>query len=226
MKEQGFDLERGQKVESREERREHLNVQKYKEETLKERIEELQVKKISIQQELQNVSHEQENARKLLEEVRGSIKPLEEHKNVLESEIEEYKALRGSVVDGVVEHKAMMGFGKVKTVTMPKETYDACVSAQLRADQADLRARRAEDKLERVKRTSSHEQVQKLTKKVDDLEKKNRELASELKQHSKVTDLVAKVFTKFPDVKKAFDVVKIEEQRKAKSRTQGLDRGR
>ncbi len=190
------------------------------------KVEELEIKKVSLQQELQSVAREQEKARQLLQEARGSIKPLEEQRNVLESEIEEYKALRGSVVDGVVEHKAMMGLGKVKTVTMPKETYDACVSAQLRADEADLRARRAEDGFRKIKQTSSHEQVQKLTKKVDDLEKRNRELAGELKQHAKVTDLVAKVFNRFPDVKKAFEVVKIQEQQKVRSRNQGLDRGR
>lgn len=45
MKEQGFELERGQKVEDLEEKRQHLSVQKYKEVTLQEKIAKLEVEK-------------------------------------------------------------------------------------------------------------------------------------------------------------------------------------
>ncbi|HHX63211.1 MAG TPA: hypothetical protein GX707_21240 [Epulopiscium sp.] len=55
MKEQGFDLERGERNEGREERREHMSVQKFKEETLKEDIQELGIKKSRYQEELTRV---------------------------------------------------------------------------------------------------------------------------------------------------------------------------
>ena len=87
MREQGFDLERGERNEDREERREHMSVQKFKEETLKENIQELSIKKSRYQEELESTLQEQQDALRTLQEVKGNIKPLEDSLKALQDEI-------------------------------------------------------------------------------------------------------------------------------------------
>ena len=81
MKEQGFELERGQKVETLEEKREHLSVQKYKEITLQERITKLEAEKSEAETLLNkidnniNVLHVQEtHSKKQLEDNLKALK--------------------------------------------------------------------------------------------------------------------------------------------------------
>lgn len=80
MKERGFDLERGQKVEGREERREHLSVQKYKEKTLKEKINDL--------------SHEANALKTELNALESSLKKVES----IKVRLEEVNAIEGKSI--------------------------------------------------------------------------------------------------------------------------------
>ena len=94
MKEQGFDLERGERNEDREERREHMSVQKFKEETLKQNIQELDIKKSRYQEELEGTLQEQQEAIRTLQEVKGNIKPLEDSLKALQDEIKVIEDVR------------------------------------------------------------------------------------------------------------------------------------
>jgi hypothetical protein len=133
------------------------------------------------------------------------IKPLEQHKDELESDIEAFKALRGAVIPVNEITKGIGKYKKVVNVTMSKETYDACVSAQHRADHAEYRADKAEKKLKIIE--SSLEKTN-----LDELKSQNSKLSMEVSKLRHTNKLlnneintIIKVLESNSDLEKAFD---------------------
>ena len=102
MKEKGFDLERGQKNEDREQRREHLSVQKYKEETLQEQIKSLEVEK--------------DEAKKLLSQIDEKINRLHQEENRSKMQLE-------------INHKALQEVERVKVAYEEVEAIEGKLGA-------------------------------------------------------------------------------------------------
>ena len=123
MKEQGFELERGERNEDREERREHMSVQKFKEETLKQNIQDLGIKKSGYEEELEVTLQEQQDALRTLQEVKGNIKPLE---NVLKAIQDEIGVAEGVRVNyhAISEIEGKTGVLSKKKVTIDTEDFE------------------------------------------------------------------------------------------------------
>ena len=123
MRGQGFDLERGERNEDREERREHMNVAKYKEETLKQSIKDLGLRESQYQVELESTLQEQQEAFKTLQEVKGSIKPLE---NVLKAIQDEIRVAEGIRVDyhAISEIEGKTGALNKKRITIDTKDFE------------------------------------------------------------------------------------------------------
>lgn len=133
--------------------------------------------------------------------------------------LEEIKTLRGSVVDKVVEKKGLFGLGKVKNVVMPLETYQACLSAQQRADGADMQLQWAVRELNTVKASVGHQNVQRLMEQVKSLQADRKTLSDENRALSKAFKSVEKFFQTHPDIKQQY--IQDNTINKASTRSQG-----
>lgn len=184
-------------------------------------IEEL--KRGTAQEKLENMSKMRENALKQLREVDSNIKYLQEEKKVLEKQLEGYKDLKGSVIDGVTENKTL--FGKVKSVTMPKNTYEACVSAQFRANEAENRADNLGRRFERLKESSSTHEVERLKQQNGKLQEKVHDLTNTVQEQSKNIKLINATLLKHPDIKDLLSSA-VKQDQKSKPKEKDFDRDR
>lgn len=158
-----------------------------------------------------------DSAKAEAEKIRQSMEPLREQKAQLEQEIEARKALRGSVIP-VKEHKQLLS-GKIVEVTMTKEVYAACVSAQHRADHAELRAREAEERLKRIERDPSYQKAQRLENALEEKDGELYRLRNAYRVDRKKIEWMEKAFAARPELQQEMSAaVKIAERI--------LDRGR
>lgn len=145
------------------------------------------------------------------EKVRESITPLLRQKADLEQDIEARKALRGAIIP-VKEHKNLLT-GKVTEVTMSKEVYDACVSAQHRADHADRRANEAERELRYMKNNPAFEKAQQLEKRLDKMTEELRVTKSQNYYQQRQVEWMEKAFAARPELQQEMSaVVKMAER--------------
>ena len=149
MKEQGFDLERGQRNEDREERREHMSVQKFKEETLKENIEDLSVKKSMHQEELEVTLQEQQDALRTLQEVKGNIKPLENVLKAIQDEIRVAEDVRVTYHE-INEIEGKTGVLSKKKVTIDTTDFEKLKEVAKKVVSLEYSLEKIKDELKRV----------------------------------------------------------------------------
>ncbi len=118
------------------------------------------------------------------------LEAMQNEKRQVAKQIDAMKALRGAVVP--VREKSA-GFGqarRVVEVTMDKATYDACVSAQHRADYSELRLKDSEKRVAQLELSTGSEENHKLRKKILSLQKENIQLRTDLsKAHSTVSKI-------------------------------------
>lgn len=163
-----------------------------------------------MQQEHTTATQEARTAMQQLQEVQKALGPLQEQRDALERQIEAYIKMRGAVIP-VKERKNLSG--KVVEVTMTKEVYDACVSAQHRADHADLRAKEAEKELERLRQDPSYERALQLEKRLDKVSEELRVTKVRLNYDRKQIEWMEQAFTARPELKQEMTVAaKIAEQ--------------
>lgn len=138
--------------------------------------------------------------------------------------VEEVKKLRGSVIDRVTEHKSLTG--KVKKVTMPIETYNACLSAQHRADGAEMQLRWVKNDLDKLRASTSVQRVKELTLERDNLLKENIRLKSIVKTQNEDIEKVNKILKAFPDIQSLFSkaYMKLFAPSKSKTKLPDLER--
>jgi len=121
------------------------------------------------------------------------LEAIQNEKRQVAKQIDAMKALRGAVVP--VREKSA-GFGqarRVVEVTMDKATYDACVSAQHRADHAEMRARDAEMRAIKMERSSGMDENIKLLNKVKTLQHENALMRTELTKERATISNVKKI---------------------------------
>ena len=173
MKEQGFDLERGERNEDREERREHMSVQKFKEETLKENIQDLDIKKSRYQEELEHTFQEQQDALRTLQEVKGDIKPLE---NVLKAIQDEIRVAEGVMVthNAISEIEGKTGVLSKKKVTIDTKDFENLKEVAKKAVSLEYKLDKIKDQLKMV--SNRENRMENLAKKLKD-ENKDFKLA-------------------------------------------------
>lgn len=122
-----------------------------------------------------------------------SMRSAERARAHVEQQIDELKSIRGAVVP-VRERLVGIGKGKRVEVTMEKATYDACVSAQCRADHAEMRAREAEKKNAELMMAGGAGENARLRKHVQVLKAENgrlrRDLADAMGQYARLCEIV------------------------------------
>lgn len=140
-----------------------------------------------------------QDAEKRLAELQKEITPLQAQKRDLEQQIEARKELRGAVIP-VKEHKQLLT-GKIVEVTMTKEVYDACVSAQHRADHAEMRAREAEQELKRLKGGTTFQEIHRLENALNETREKLDRVQRRTHDDRFFVEKVEAVFSQQPELK-------------------------
>lgn len=161
-------------------------------------------------------------AEKKAKSLEEAIKPLEVRKDELESDIEAFKALRGAVIPVKETTKGIGKYKKVVSVTMSKEVYDACVSAQHRADHAEYRADKAEEQLKIIESSLDKTNLDKLKSENSRLSMKVSKLQHTNNLLNKERNTIIKIFEANPDLEKAFD--KAVSKSKVFSKNLGFER--
>lgn len=225
MKEKGFDLERGEKNADREERRKHLSVQKYKEETLQEQIKSLEAEKVEAKTLLNEIN---EKINRLHKEENRSKKQLAiNHHAIQETEkvkvaYEEVEAIQGKIG----------AFNKDK-VTISSDEFIKLKDTAKKIYALEYRMKDLEAELNRV--NNRENRLEKFTQGLKD---ENQELKLKSKTLSEEINVYKKIFKKgglseekFKQVfKQAQQELHAEEKAKAmeikETRNHGIDMGR
>lgn len=185
--------------------------------------------------ELENVRNE---ALKEVESIKDTIYHLKlqmmetkQNLSIESGKVEEIKRLRGSVVNKVTGNKSLLG--KVKSYTMPVETYEACLSAQHRADHADYLAKDAERKASEALKSAGYEKNKELTIENQKLKKENMGLRIQNQKMEGMINKIISFFKKNPEIHQKFEQDKEQQRQKASdriareygNRSHGHDRG-
>ena len=225
MKEKGFDLERGQKNEDREQRREHLSVQKYKEETLQEQIKSLEVEK--------------EEAKTLLNQIDEKINRLHKEENRSKTQLEiHHKALQEveKVKIGYEEVEAIEGklgaFNKDK-VTISIDEFIKLKDAAKKIYTLEYRMKDLQGEIIRLKTREGR--MEKLAKSLknenQDLKLKSKALSEEINTYKKVfkrgglsEEQFKKIFKQAQQELQAEAKTKAMDMKKSKNYNHGMSR--
>lgn len=139
--------------------------------------------------------------------IRESIKPLQAQKQALEREIEQYQSLRGAVVPVKEKTKGFGEHKEVVEVTMDKQTYDACVAAQLGYQSMEFRVKQAEEQAHSLQQSASYGENAQLKQDLTQTHQENRGLRDKLRRANGEIEKVNKVFEHSPEVHQAFSNV-------------------
>ena len=225
MKGKGFDLERGQKNEDREQRREHLSVQKYKEETLQEQIKSLEVEKEEAKNLLNQID---EKINKLHNEEYRSKTQLEINHRALQ-EVERVKVSYAEVE--AIEGK--LGAFKKGKVIISQDEFIKLKDAAKKVYTLEYRMQNLQDEITRLR--IREDRMEKLAKSLKD---ENKDLKLRSKALSEEINVYKRVFKKgglseeqFKQVfKQAKQELYVEEKAKAievkKTRNYSMNMGR
>lgn len=217
MKEKGFDLERGQKNEDREQRREHLSVQKYKEETLQEQIKSLEVEKEEAKTLLNQID---EKINKLHKEENRSKTQLEINHRALQ-EVERVKVSYAEVE--AIEGK--LGAFKKGKVIISQDEFIKLKDAAKKVYTLEYRMQNLQDEITRSK--TREDRMEKLAKNLKD---ENQYLKLRSKALSEEINVYKRVFKKGglseEQFKKIFKQAKQELQAETKTKAMDMKKSR
>ena len=217
MKEKGFDLERGQKNEDREQRREHLSVQKYKEETLQEQIKSLEVEKEEAKTLLNQIDekinrlHKEENRSKTQLEINHKALQEVERVKVAYEEIEAIEGKLGAFKKGKVVI-SQDEFIKLKDVA--KKVYTLEYRMQNLQDEI-TRSKTREDRMEKLAKNLKDEN--------QDLKLRSKALSEEINVYKRVFKNVVLTEEQF---KKIFKQAQQELQAEAKTKAMDMKKSK
>lgn len=225
MKEKGFDLERGQKNEDREQRREHLSLQKYKEETLQEQIKSLEVEK--------------EEAKNLLNQIDEKINRLhkEEYRSKMQLEInhrslQEVERVKVSCAEVEAIEGKLGAFNKGKVV-ISQDEFIKLKDAAKKVYTLEYRMQNLQDEITRLR--IREDRMEKLAKNLKDenkdLKLRNKALSEEINVYKRVFKKGGLSEEQFKQVfKQAKQELYVEEKAKAievkKTRNYSMNMGR
>lgn len=203
MQQLGFDLQRGEENSSRE----HLTVQRFKAETIKEQIQELEENKTELEEDLNTTVNR-------LEALKGSLEALETHSKDIDAIVGKKSFMRQDVLLKVDDFESLRNYAK----KLPAVMLDNTKLSQER--------NRFEEKNELLKK-----QVLKLGKENDSLIKENKNLKKELSISQQLYKFAKeflkrnKIFEKFVQYLQNIDskekeVRKNEQQQQTKKRNE------
>lgn len=217
MKGKGFDLERGEKNEDREQRREHLSVQKYKEETLQKQIKSLEVEKEEAKNLLNQID---EKINRLYKEENRSKMQLEINHRALQ-EVERVKVSYAEVE--AIEGK--LGAFKKGKVIISQDEFIKLKDAAKKVYTLEYRMQNLQDEITRSK--TREDRMEKLAKNLKD---ENQYLKLRSKALSEEINVYKRVFKKGrlseEQFKKIFKQAQQELQTEAKKKAMDMKKSK